>query len=759
MELLPPILFRGLAFAIVAAVSAAGYPGPAQAQELRRVSGQVLAQQDSTPLPAVLVTALGTGRRTETDAAGRFVLPGLPAGAIRLSFERTGMDPDTITLLPGRDTVTVYLRVRPHLLGAVMVEAAVVARERFELEAQTSTVSFDRAELAAAPSVGDPDVQRVAQLLPGTVARNDFSTGLNVRGGEADQNLIRLDGITVFNPAHLGGVFTVFDAGAVDRVDIITGAFPAEFGGRLSGVLDIGVRPGRPAHHATLGLSVLSGRTLLEGPVPGTGATYLVAGRRTYVDQILGGIGEDDFGYYFGDVLGKVQAPLPGGGSVSATGYWGRDRLHFPWRQANEEQDRVDFFSVWGNRLAGITIRQPFGRVTVEQRASVSTFFVDLEYTGGYLEAENVARVASVQTMLEVNAGGGHRIRLGGGYESYNFRMDVDRNQIDQRLQNLRSRPWIGSFFVENQWQPFQSLMLRPGMRVERIGGGADTTVVSPRISGKLFVTRDLAVTASAGRYFQAIHSIRDQELPVVLVDTWVGSDATTPVSRAHHLVLGVERWFRGGVSLTVEGYGKRFDRLAMHNPGDDPAVEGDELIPADGGAHGLEVLLRRHAGPVSGWIAYSYAWTIRHTETQRFHPAHDRRHTLNIVAQSPGPLGSQMGVRWGYGSPLPYTGFEGQWIHRRYNVSQHGFFAGIRDVVEGGINEERFPAYSRLDVSFQWSARWLGGIWRPYLHVVNLYNRRNVFVYMFDYSTSPATRSGYSQLPILPTIGVEVEF
>lgn len=731
----------------------------ATAQVMRDVTGTVLAQSDSTPLSGVRVRAIGFPQRTSSDAEGRFTLASLAARELRLVFERIGVVPDTVTVAASVSTVTVYLRSRPVLLSPVVTEAMPLARERFELLAQTSTMTLDPLDVTNLPGIAEPDVARVVQLLPGTVAKNDFSTGFNVRGGESDQNLIRLDGVTVFNPSHLGGLFSTFDPAAVERVDFITGAFPAGFGGRLSSVLDVALRPGSSSDMRLTGsVSLLASKLLVEGPIANTGATYLFAGRRTYADRLADNFSDDPFTYYFGDALGKVTVPFGTGGIVSLTAYWGRDRLDLPWVDPEPGREGVDYQLWWGNRLVGLTFRQPLGRLTFEQHLSASEFSTGLNLTQSVFRSDNSARALAMQTTLAASLGGGHDVRLGGGYEAFRMLYRTEQEALGQSLLDLAYRPGIWSAFVDDQWRPASSLLVRSGVRVEHVTGRGATNV-APRAGVKLFLSRDFALTGSAGRYYQAVHSIRDQELPITIFDVWIGADEVTPVARSDQLVLGFERWLGPATSITVEGYGKSFNGLATRNPGDDPKVRGDEFVPADGYAWGGDLLLRRHVGSVTGWIAYSFTKTVRRTATDTFPPAHDRRHTVNVVLRAPGPLGSQMGVRWGYGSPLPYTGIVGQWLHREYNPETHEFDGFEEEAIATTINGERYPHYSRLDVSFRWELEKWGATWRPYFQVVNVYNRGNVFVYTFDYSTAPASRSGFTQLPFLPSFGVEFVF
>ncbi|MEK6987236.1 MAG: hypothetical protein AABX97_03960, partial [Candidatus Thermoplasmatota archaeon] len=218
--------------------------------------------------------------------------------------------------------------------------------------------------------------------------------------------------------------------------------------------------------------------------------------------------------------------------------------------------------------------------------------------------------------------------------------------------------------------------------------------------------------------------------------------------------------WFRDDLSLTVEGFWKGMRNLVDQNPGHDPAKVGDEFRTARGAAYGLDLNVRKTSGRVTGWVAYTLGKVTRTADDgERFAPAQDRRHTLNIVGSFAGPLGAQWTVRFGYGSPLPYTGIAGQWAHRFYDPGRNLFLGNSVEPYRAARNTRRYPAYSRLDLSARWAFRWLGARWYPTASLLNAYARTNVFVYFFDYEQSPPLRRGLSQFPLLPTIGLEVEF
>jgi hypothetical protein len=731
-----------------------------QSQQRRDVVGRVLAAQDSTPIAGVSIRLSELSIGTTTDESGGFVLLAVPRSRQSVTFQRIGLAPDTVWLQPDQDTMLVYMQTVAVLLPAIEAQAQLQARERFEEIVQPSAVSIDRNTIRKLPALAEADVVKVVQLLPGTIATNDYSVGFNVRGGEPDQNLIQMDGVTIFNPTHLGGLFSTFDADAVESVNFITGAFPAEYGGRLSSVMDVDIRAGRSDRVGVRGqVSLISSKLLIEGPIGGTGISFLVAGRRTYADVLIGLLTSETMPYYFYDAIGKLAASVGSGGVLSVIGYVGKDVVDWPWIEERPGRSGVNLDASFGNRLVGLRFSHPLGRGDVTVDASYTNSAPTFGLEPGIFRADNRVGLLAAKFLYAVSPGATHDVRLGAGYESYEMTYDAGSKSLSAEFYKAGYSPRIWSAFIDDQWRVFPWLFLRPGMRVEAVEGQG-VAKWAPRIGIKGFVSRDFAITGSVGRYYQAIHSLRDQNIPWNMIDFWIGADETTPVGRSDHVVLGFECWFGLETSISVEGYHKTFDDIVDYNLNEDTRIQGDETIPMDGKSWGVDVLLRRHLGRVTGWIAYGLAKVNRRSRGQEFPAVHDRRHTLNVVLQSPGPFGSDMSVRFGYGSPLPFTPFVGEWNHRYYYAADHSLSDYDREpIASQTLNSARYPYYGRIDISFWWETRKWGGILRPYVQLVNMLNRKNVFLYTYDYTTAPAKRSAISQLPLLPSVGVEFIF
>ena len=280
------VAVAGFVVAVAGLVAAAAVVPQPLAGQTRDLVGTVRAVEDDSALEGVSVEVSGFPGAAVTDPDGFFALGGLPGGEFSLVFSRLGIATDTLLVPVGTDSVEVFLETSAVELAGILVEtsAAARARARFEQSAQASAVTVDARDILRTPTFLEADVIRMIQLLPGTGAINDYTVGYNARGGEVDQNLIQLDGVTIFNPSHLGGLFSTFDAQAVGDIEYLTGGFPSHYSGRLSSVLDVRTRPGSPEFGVMGQISLLSSKVLVEGSLPFGNSTFLVAGRRIYAD-------------------------------------------------------------------------------------------------------------------------------------------------------------------------------------------------------------------------------------------------------------------------------------------------------------------------------------------------------------------------------------------------------------------------------------------------------------------------------------------
>lgn len=766
-------------FAIVAAalgLAIASAIRPVSAQQTGVLSGRISDTVTRAPRGNAVVSIAATGQTARSNDDGRFLIDAVPTGTqtVRVQLVGTRVVSRRVDIRAGDTTfVEILLERDAVVLGAVRTDARPAEREAFETTPNVGSVTVTGRAMAAVPRLGEADLVRVMQLLPGVQAKNDFSTGFNVRGGESDQNLILIDDYPIYNPFHLGGLFSTFIAPTVRDVQLLTGAFPARYGGRLSSVLDVrSTEDVRPGVHGTADISVLASTASLSGAFPNGKGSWLLSGRRTYADQVVRLVSDEELPYYFRDEHAHVTYELARKTRLSVSVYDGRDVLDGSFAQLDDSTNQgADGGAVrfsWGNLVAGATLSKSIASglgigdsSTISQRVSTSRFSTLLDLGSGTASFDNRLRDFRIGGALRT-FGGRHDRTLGYDLTAYDIATTTTSGQGSLRTNTTRQRPTAGSVYYDELWRASSSMLVSGGARFEALTARR-WSAVTPRLSVKYLASPTSAFTAAAGRFSQWMHSLTLEDNPVRLFDVWRTSDQNAPVSAAWQVVGGHERWLGASRFARVEAFYKRYDRLLEFNVQDDVSIDGDEFIDVRGTSYGADLLLRQlEAGPFSGWLAYTYTMNTRWHDTVRYAPAQDRRHDLNIV----GTWRHRrfvVGARLGYASGMPYTDIVGSIPRRRYDPVRSAWGAGgglaYFDDIGSDRNGARLPATRRLDVFVEHSFQWRGATVTPNVSVVNATNAHNVLFYVYDFQTAPATRRTISQFPVLPSAGVSIAF
>ncbi|HEV2132322.1 MAG TPA: TonB-dependent receptor [Longimicrobiaceae bacterium] len=781
---------------------------PAGAQqpqgELASLFGRVTDEADA-PVAGAVVTLIESGtsaqrRTTLSDAEGAYRLVGVPAGRYRVAAAHLGFAAEEreVVLRGGeRRRLDLALRIEAVVLEGIDVRArrdAARERARFETEAGVTARVVSAEQIKLLPGLAEADVLRSIEVLPGVISTSDFSSAFNVRGGSADQNLILLDGFPIFNPFHLGGLFSVFNSDALARAELFAGGFGAEYGGRVSSVLTVESRAGGgegEGLRGEAGVSLLASRLALHGNLPaavprllgGREGGWLLSGRRSYFDKLLAPV--VDFPYHLTDLQGHINVGVAGGGRIRFTGYTGRDVLDlsdFTPPGGSDAESVLRLRWNWGNDVLGARWEQPLGGGAwlLDTRAGFSRFrdelvlldFDDTRFGGAISQLmlrSDLRRdfaSASVATGIEVS------------------RMEYE-NSAETGGTSFFSRAdhgVLGSGYGALRWRPAESWIVEPGVRLD-VWNAADTTraTFSPRLAVKRFLDSDqeAAVKLAIGRYTQFLHSLRNEEFPLSN-DVWILAGPSVPAVVSDQLQVGIEQFWGEEWYASVEAYGRLFRGVTEFNPAGDPNDVSDDVHDGTGRSYGLDVLVRRSMGRLTGWTTVSLLRAERSfpnpladgwedlPPTVSFPPIFDRRVDVDLVLEYRLPWEVQAGARWNFGSGLPYTRPVAQYVGWEYDLREGDYrlptSRARRDgvplyVVLGERNTQRYPAYHRLDMTLRrtFQPRW--GTLTPYLQVLNGYNRRNVLFYFYNYNRNPPTRSGISMFPLLPTIGVEASF
>lgn len=756
------------------------------------------------PVAGALVTATesesGARSRALSDASGNYRLAAVATGRYRVTASHLGFAAgDREVALSAGSSVRLdfELQIAALEIEGIDVQArrdAQRERARFENEAGVTARVVGGEELKLLPGLAEADVLRAIEVLPGVISTSDFSSAFNVRGGSADQNLILLDGFPIFNPFHLGGLFSVFNSDALARAELFAGGFGAQYGGRVSSVLNIETKDDTPEGlEGAAGVSLLATRLMLRNSLPlsasgllgGSGAgTWMISARRSYFDQLLAPV--VDFPYHLTDLQAHLSLPTAGGGTLRLTAYGGGDVLDLSdFNPPGAEEDDESILRLrwnWGNTMAGAHLRQPLGEWLLDGRAGYTQFserlsfpdFADTRFgsgiSQGFARADLRREVSPALSFVT----GAELSRI-----SYDNFAEAGGTSFDQSADTGTLLSGWGSM----QWRPGDAWIVEPGLRLDRWAGSTTvSTTLSPRFAVKRFLgdERDAALKLSVGRYTQFLHSLRNEEFPLSN-DVWVLADENVPAVISDQIQLGIEKYWGEDWYASAEVYGRNFRGVTEFNFGDDPNDPADDLLGGTGRSYGLDLLVRRSAGGLTGWATLSL---LRATRTLpdplalgfddlapevTFAPIWDRRADLDVVLSYSLPWQVEAGARWNIGSPIPYTrpisqyaGWEYDYTRGEYRL-QTGGPGSDGDppvyVVPGARNAQRYPAYQRLDATLRrsFSPRW--GTVTPYLQLLNVYNQKNVLFYFYNYNQLPPTRSGFTMFPLLPTIGVDVNF
>ena len=739
-----------------------------------------------------LTPAVDTTRQqiTGTDRLGYFAFHDLAAGDYILSVAHIGYAPDqqAVDLAPGSDLdVEVTLAEQAVELTGLLAEGhRSRRRERFERAGGVTVQELNRRELKAIPGIAEPDAIKSVEVLPGVTRVSDFSAAFNVRGGSADQNLILLDGVPIFNPFHAMGLFSVFNGDMVQRAELHSGGFPAEYGGRTSSVLLVKSDLGDGDFGVDAGLSLIASRAAVQGGLSQgvqdrlglANARWRVSGRRSYLDLVTRPFLDAAFPYSLMDFQTGFEAWTKHGDRIRITGYSGRDAVDLrDWAilDGSDPEDIPDIDWSWGNDAIGASWTRPMrGGGALDVHGSFSRFQGEFDFG----EFQDVR----VSTGISESSVGVDLSRRPTGRLNWKSGLVVNRAAHDNAIEGgipeafpVGQEAGTGSsVYSQLEWKANARWLLEGGLRLDywRPDEADATTVISPRFAVKrYFRDGDWAARAAAGRYFQSILSMRDEKLPLS-PDWWMSSGSTAPVVVSDHIQGGVEaivgrndEWF-----VALEGYYRRFDGLSARNWADDPEDPDDDLLVGEGRSYGADLIVRRDVGETTGWISVSLLKARRTfpdtgagleaAPIVEYPPVFDRRLDVDLVLRRELPHEIEAGLRWNFGTGLPYTRPLGVFeIYRAQIIDLLVDPTYATGVIYGPRNGERYPVRHRMDISFRRTWEKERGRITPHVSIVNVYNRKNVLFYSFNFRPETPVRTGSSMIPILPTIGVEVSF
>ncbi|GAA4370191.1 TonB-dependent receptor [Hymenobacter saemangeumensis] len=730
-------------------------PGWAQPSGRFTLSGTVRgARGEALPGASIAVPALNTG--TAADSAGHFSLT-LPAGRYQLFVDFIGYERLTRELnLTRNQRLSLTLAESRNELSEVIVEGAATLKDKL----QSTQMGVERLTIREAkllPALfGEVDILKTLQLKPGVQSGGEGTSGLFVRGGSADQNLVMLDNAVVYNPNHLFGLFSVFNSDAVQSVDLYKSGFPAQFGGRLSSVVDVKLREGdRQQYVATGGIGLISSRLTLEGPITKDKGSFIVSGRRTYFDIFTRALNEankdkENYSpipdYHFYDLNAKANYALGEKDQLFFTGYLGRDIFGF------NSPGGFNFDFRWGNTLGVLRWSHTFNpQLFVNTSVSVSNYKYELANKFDQFSFGIGSDITdfTARTDFDYTPNERHHFKAGAMFTKHLFGVgNLAANSSDGRIDfgaGVNYQGLDGGLYASDNYKLSDKWQLEGGLRLSGFQSGQNTYFgLEPRASARYALNDRTSLKGSYAMMYQYVHLVSNSgaSLPT---DIWYPSRLSVKPQRSQQLSTGASfLLFEGKYLLTNEVYYKWGRNQVDFKDGAQLFVNedlDDEFLFGKSWAYGNELYLEKKTGKTTGWVGYTLSWSWRNFQPQRgtqginggrdFHPTYDRRHNLTAV------LMHQLNTRFSLTASFVYSSGSATTLPLgRFGVQDiPGSSTGLdpRPVpVYPDRNTYRLIPYHRLDlgVVYKVGARRNQDIT---LSIYNAYNRRNAYFVYFE--------------------------
>ncbi|MEN8138659.1 MAG: TonB-dependent receptor [Bacteroidota bacterium] len=676
--------------------------------------------------------------------------------------------------------------------------------KRIADKAYMNVVSIQPKEVEKIPALlGEKDVFKALQYMPGVRSGSEATAGLYVRGGGPDQNLIILDDAQVYNAMHLFGFFSVFNGNAVKNVDMYKGGFPARFGGRLSSVIDISMKDGNKNDFEGQGsIGLLSSNIMVEGPIKEGKSSFIVSGRRTYIDVLAAPFtrGPGSAGYYFYDFSAKFNYEFSSKDKLFVSGYFGRDKLRMIeggelfkmyWQNATTT---LRWNHLFNSKLFSNTslIFSDYDLVMKEEEEYGNEIYLS-KYNSGI-------RDIGVKTDFNWMPNSDHFVRFGFNVINHYFSPSV-YNIENYNQENIVQAKHINtiesSIYAEDDWKIGDRIKLNAGLRLSNLmHEGENYLSLEPRILAAFMLTDKTSLKASYSEMNQYVHllSSTGSGMPT---DIWVPATNKVAPQFSRQYAIGlandIEKY---GLTLSVEGYYKTMENIISYKEGTDflyvsepyPGEEfeyEDAVVVGNGYSKGVEFLLQKNQGKFSGWIGYTLSYTKHKFEElnrgKEFFPRHDRRHDISIVGIYELTPRIDFSATWVYGTGDAFT-----LATEEYNVYDHDPTEPIEyDVdyypetgniyVDGGPekytvnhyvekNSFRMAAYHRLDFAFRFHKTLKSGRKRTWeFGIYNVYNRKNPFYYESSWVNEGGKKQNvllqYSIFQIIPSVSYTLKF
>ena len=774
----------------------------AQSQK-HTISGYVQDAASGEQLLGVNVIWQDQLQGTTTNTYGFYSLT-LPEGEVEIVFSYIGFD-KVVKKINLQDDISIDVELS--MSSAEIAEVTIVGDETVVERTQTSVVEIPVQQIKSMPALlGEVDVLKAIQLLPGVQSGGEGSSGFYVRGGGPDQNLILLDGVPVYNASHLFGFFSVFNADAIKNVRLTKGGFPARYGGRLSSVLEIDMKEGNLKNVEGEGsIGIVASKLTLQGPVVKDKTAFIVSGRRTYIDLLAQPIiknatdGEGSGGYYFYDLNAKVNHKFSERDRLYLSAYTGKDRFYVGEKETNGGYDsQSDMRLDWGNITSALRWNhlfnsQLFSNTTLTfSRYLFDTFFKfedQLPYGKDEIRFRYYSGIEDYGAKMDFDylPNPNHYVRFGLNHTYHTFSpgsMDIYIYEIDSVLTdssfNFSEKLYAHESFlyIEDEIKVNDRLKMNLGFHTSGFYVKEKFyQSIQPRFSSRYLINKNWSIKASYADMKQNIHLLSNTSAGMP-TDIWVPSTDSVPSQHSRQVAATLNHYLKNGTyEISLEGYYKTMDQLIT-------LKEGSQIIgfqdwqtkvetEGEGRSYGVELFLQKKRGKTTGWIGYTWSWSLRKFENVNqgeWYPyKFDRRHDFSLVLSHQFNEKVDVGLTWVYGTSSNITMMDARYPEIGFNSSMNALQDTPSEIqYYSSRNNYRMQAYHRLDLgaNFRKKKKWGERTWS--IGAYNAYNRKNPYYIYFQDQTNVNSDGSYttekvakqvSLFPIIPSVSYHFKF
>lgn len=764
------------------------------------ISGYIEDLESSERLIGATIYDKLSTKGTVTNEYGFFSLT-LPRGDVELVFSYVGYQEQLIPIVLDQDISHTY-----GLSNAIAIEEIVITAEQDEAiqeKTQMSQMTVPVKQLKAMPVIlGETDILKSLQLLPGVQSGGEAQTGLYVRGGSPDQNLVLLDGVPIYNVSHLLGLFSVFNADAIKTVTLTKGGFPARYGGRLSSILDIRMKEGNMNEfHGEGSIGLISSRLTLQGPINKGKTSFLISGRRTYADLIAKPFikAETKPTLHFYDLNGKIQHKLSDKHRLYLSGYLGSDDFAF--------EDKKEFYRdrgeiSWGNYISSLRWNwEVTPKLFINTTATLSNYDIDIFALNEEFN-DNESDIFSAKYLSGIRDYGGkvdvdfipnpnHYIKAGISTINHTYKpgaITLNEESLSTSLDTLIGESPVSSTeldaYIEDDIT-IGPLKVNVGLHASVFNTGETTyNSLQPRLGLRYKINKNVSFKASYSEMAQYINLLTNESLSLP-TDLWVPSTANIKPQQSKLYAAGLATTIKDDYEVSVEGYYKSMDNVLSYKEGASFLFGLDEswenkVTQGEGESYGMELFVQKNAGRLTGWIGYTLSWNWRQFDDInngiRYPFRFDRRHDIAVVGSYKLSDKITLAANWTYGTgnavsintlQVPHRFFTGQYWDPNGPTSNDLYISGVDTGAKK--NAHRMSNFHRLDLSVSFNKKkknfersWVIGLY-------NAYGRKNPFLLSSEdkYTSQPNGERIYegkifkeiSILKFIPSISYNFKF